>query len=228
MCILDSLSSFISSVTSWFFQLYFLMNHRSVLSENVHARYVLVSQLCPTLCDPMDCRSPARLLCPWNSPGKNIGVGSHSLLQEIFPTQGSNLGLLHYRQILYHLSHQGSWHLPLIISHVSPAITLSEYKIFYIPSYLNMNLSKERSMYIDSLSSSPILLEFSTFLISTPGTFFLFFFFLLYLNTCGISTREGIHAPCSRRAESHPLVHQRMPNSKNPQTEDMSTYQHHH
>ena len=178
------------------------MNHSSVLSENVHARYVLVSQLCPTLCDPMDCRSPARLLCPWNSPGKNIGVGSHSLLQEIFPTQGSNLGLLHYRQILYHLSHQGSWHLALIISHLSPAIPLSEYKIFYIPSYLNMNLSKERSMYIDSLSSSPILLEFSTFLISTPGTFFLFFFFLLYLNACGIPTREGIHAPCSRRAES--------------------------
>ena len=41
-------------------------------------------------------------------PGKNIGVGSHSLLQGILPTQGSNLGLLHYRQILYHLSHQGS------------------------------------------------------------------------------------------------------------------------
>ena len=35
-------------------------------------------------------------------------IGSHSLLQRIFPTQGSNLGLLHCRQILYHLSHQGS------------------------------------------------------------------------------------------------------------------------
>ena len=41
-------------------------------------------------------------------PGKNTGVGSHSLLQGILPTQGSNVGLLHYRQILYHLSHQGS------------------------------------------------------------------------------------------------------------------------
>ena len=49
-----------------------------------------------------------RLLCPWASPGRNTGVGSHSLLQGIFPTQGSNLGLLHCRQILYHLSHQGS------------------------------------------------------------------------------------------------------------------------
>ena len=44
---------------------------------------------------------PARLLCPWDSPGKNAGVGSHSLLQGIFPTQGSNPGLLHCRRILY-------------------------------------------------------------------------------------------------------------------------------
>ena len=50
----------------------------------------------------------ARLLYPWNSPGKNTGVGSHSLVQGIFPSQGSNLGLLQSRQILYHLSHQGS------------------------------------------------------------------------------------------------------------------------
>ena len=46
---------------------------------------------------------PTRLLCPWDFPGKNTGVGSHSLLQEIFLTQGSNPGLLHCRQILYHL-----------------------------------------------------------------------------------------------------------------------------
>ena len=36
---------------------------------------------------------PARLLCPWDSPGKNAGVGCHALFQGIFPTQGSNLGL---------------------------------------------------------------------------------------------------------------------------------------
>ena len=136
-----------------------------------------VTQLCPTLCDPMDC-NPARLLCPWNFPGKNIGtvaipsprdlshpeiepespacpelagrflttsttweakstikwkllslvrlfvtpwtnspwnspgqntgVGSLSLLQGIFPTQGSNAGLPHCRWILYQLSHKGS------------------------------------------------------------------------------------------------------------------------
>ena len=42
--------------------------------------------------------SPARLLCPWDFPGKNTGVGCHFLLQGIFPNQGSNPGLLHSRQ----------------------------------------------------------------------------------------------------------------------------------
>ena len=51
---------------------------------------------------------PARLLCAWSSLGRNAGVGGHSLLQGIFPTQELNPGLLHFRQILHHLSHQGS------------------------------------------------------------------------------------------------------------------------
>ena len=45
---------------------------------------------------------------PWDFPGKNTGVGCHFLLRGIFPTQGSNPGLLHCRQTLYRLSHQGS------------------------------------------------------------------------------------------------------------------------
>ena len=49
---------------------------------------------------------PTRLLCPWDFPGKNTGVGSHFLLQGIFPTEGLNLGLQPCRQILYQLSHQ--------------------------------------------------------------------------------------------------------------------------
>ena len=52
--------------------------------------------------------SPPRLLHPWNFPGKNTGVGCHFLLQEIFPTQGLNLGLPYCRQTLYPLSQQGS------------------------------------------------------------------------------------------------------------------------
>ena len=43
---------------------------------------VLVAQLCPTLCNSMDCSLP-RLLCPWESPGKNPGVGCHSILQRV-------------------------------------------------------------------------------------------------------------------------------------------------
>ena len=66
-----------------------------------------VSQSCLTLWDLLDCSLPG-LLCPWNSPGQNIGMGSHTLLQRIFPSQGLNPGLPHYRRILYHLSHQES------------------------------------------------------------------------------------------------------------------------
>ena len=58
-------------------------------------------QLCLTLW-------PHGLHSPWNSLGQNTGVGSLSLLQRIFPTQGSNPGLLHCRQILYQLSQKGS------------------------------------------------------------------------------------------------------------------------
>ena len=51
---------------------------------------------------------PHGLYSPRNSLGQNTGVGSHSFLQGIFPTQGSNPGLLHCRQILYQLSHKGN------------------------------------------------------------------------------------------------------------------------
>ena len=66
-----------------------------------------VTQSWPTLCDPMDCSLP-RFSVHGIFPGKNTGVGCHFLLQRIFPTQRSNPGLLHYRQMLYCLSYQGS------------------------------------------------------------------------------------------------------------------------
>ena len=50
----------------------------------------------------------SRFLCPWNSLGKNTGLDSHYLIQGVFLTQGSNTGLQHCRQILYHLNHQGA------------------------------------------------------------------------------------------------------------------------
>ena len=66
-------------------------NSRIALKEHI------VTQLCPTVYDLMDCS-------PWNSPG----VGSCPLLQGIFPIQGSNPGLPQCGWSLYQLSHQGS------------------------------------------------------------------------------------------------------------------------
>ena len=60
---------------------------------------VKVAQSCLTL-------RPHRLYSPWNSPGQNTGVGSLSLVQGIFPTQGSNPGLPHCGWTLYQLSHR--------------------------------------------------------------------------------------------------------------------------
>ena len=56
---------------------------------------------------PMSCSPPGSSV-HGDSPGKNTGVGCHALLQGIFPTQGSNPGLPHCMQILYHLCHQGN------------------------------------------------------------------------------------------------------------------------
>ena len=67
--------------------------------------YVSESERCSVLSYSF---RPHRLYSPWNSPGQNTGVDSCSFLQGIFPTQGSNPGLPHCRQILYQLSHQGS------------------------------------------------------------------------------------------------------------------------
>ena len=82
-------------------------------------RYVLlclVTQSCPTLCDPKGCSLP--VLCPWDSPGKNTGVGCHAFLHGILSTQRSNPGLPNCRQILYRLSRKtkitGMGHLSLL------------------------------------------------------------------------------------------------------------------
>ena len=65
-----------------------------------------VARSCPTL---FNSTKPARLLCPWNFPGKNTGVGCHFLLQRIFLIQRSNLHLQHWQADSIPLSHLGSW-----------------------------------------------------------------------------------------------------------------------
>ena len=87
------------------FSIFFFRFHR-FLHFRIHCLwpYVYIHaqslQSCPTLCDPKD-YSPARLLSPWNSPGKNTEMGWDALFQGIFLIQGSNQHLLHCRWILY-------------------------------------------------------------------------------------------------------------------------------
>ena len=93
---------------------------------------------CPTLCNPMDCCSSVH----GDSPGKNTGVGCHSLLQGTVPVQGLNPGLPHCR-ILYPLSHQGSpfqalfwsycWHLEvsIFVSLVSDSIFVKQFWLWF-------------------------------------------------------------------------------------------------
>ena len=68
-----------------------------------------VAKSYPTLCYPMDCIQPTRLLCPWDFLSKNTGMDCHFLLQGIFLTKGLNLSLLHCRQMLYHWA---TWEAP--------------------------------------------------------------------------------------------------------------------
>ena len=75
----------------------------------------LVAKLCQTLATPQTVAP--RLLCSWDSPSKNTGMGCHFLHQEIFPTQELNPGLLHCRWILYQLSYKGSCISPPLFTH---------------------------------------------------------------------------------------------------------------
>ena len=77
----------------------YLLNEKQKWAKSVK------SEICPVVSDFLQ---PHGLYSLWNSPGQNTGVGSLSLLQGIFPTQGSNLGLPYCRWILYQLSHKGS------------------------------------------------------------------------------------------------------------------------
>ena len=84
----------------------------SILSVMLR-QILLMCESCSIMSDSL---WPCRLYSPWNSPGHNTAVGSLSLLQGIFPTQGLNPGLPHCRQILYQLSHKGN---PRILERVA-------------------------------------------------------------------------------------------------------------
>ena len=87
-----------------------------------------------------------KLLRPWDFQGKSTGVGCHFLLQGIFPTQGSNPGLSHCRQTLYHLSHQGSQ-----IMITESLIVLRPWQKCSQNALANMKESASRSVMSNSL-----------------------------------------------------------------------------
>ena len=84
------------------------LNLKMDKAVNLMCILCLVTQSYLTLCDPMDCSLPGTSV-HGILQARILQVGSHSLLHGIFPIQGLNTGLLHCRQILYCLSHQGEW-----------------------------------------------------------------------------------------------------------------------
>ena len=146
------------------------------------------------ICNDLECDLPScvqLLAMPWtvcsppgssvlgDSPGYNTGVGCHSLLQGIFPIQGSNPVLLHCKQILFHLSHQGSPYLCINIQYLSFSFWLTSLCIsgllcsqFYIKF-------QSWFYFVDLFSSASLYFIFSV----CPGLLF-----KVFINLSGIST----------------------------------------
>ena len=87
---------------------------------------------------------PARLLCPWDSPGRNTRMGCHFLLQGIFPTQKSNSCHLHWQVGSLPLSHLGR---PCIIFHIHNSASIGNYQHFPVDIKI-IFASKEMSFFL--------------------------------------------------------------------------------
>ena len=96
----------------WLYVILWTVAHHAPLSMIGFSRqehWKVISRSCSVVSDSL---WPHGLYSPWNSPGQNTGVGSLSLLQGVFPTQGLNPGLTHCRHILYQPSHKRSPRIP--------------------------------------------------------------------------------------------------------------------
>ena len=111
-------------------------------------KHVLSCSVVYDSCDPIDCSLPGSSV-HGGSPGKNSGVGCNALLQEIFPTQGSNPSLPHCRCILYCLNHQGS-HLYFSEGVFLIHEIISLFKFYeYFNRFLKMDLGPFRNCVFD-------------------------------------------------------------------------------
>ena len=119
----------------------------TVLCMCVHAQLL---ESCPTLCDPVDCTvaAPPSLLCPWDSPDKNTGVGCHVHLQgSSRPRDQTHVSYVSCigRQVLYHQCHLGGQKCHL---------SFKAHILIYLNSILScMHLGASKSMYLKQNSS---------------------------------------------------------------------------
>ena len=162
------------------------------------------AQSCPTVCNPLHCTLPGSY--PWDFSSKNTGVGCHFLLQGIFPTQRSNphlLSVLHGRQILYLLNHQGS---------PTPAISLASFH-FSLPisSPGTCQVSPFRTFAYAIPSAWNVLLTFPPFY--KAGSFLSFRSKLKYFTPFSemipdhsLKKVSAVSVFCSIQFISHPLL----------------------
>ena len=146
---------------------------------------------------------PSRLLCPWDFPGNNTVVGSHSLLQGIFLTKGRNPGLPHCSQILYCLSHQEALcrllaPFPPQIAPSHSALWSTNYSWFCFPKSLSVSLPPI-TISILCLGSSFLLPLFwnqlqvvsCDLLLSLPSGITVLYFLLKCLKTAASYIQSG-------------------------------------
>ena len=162
-----------------------------------------------------DSLQPRGLHSPWSSPGQDPGVGHLSLLQGIFPTQGSNPGLPYCRRVVYQLSHQGNpqsiylpIYLPIYLLTTYLSICLWRYLStlsVYLPTYLSTCLPTYLSIYLPICLSTylPTYLSYLhisltiyllTHLLSTyPSINYLYFYVRLFLYLCLYESESVSH-----------------------------------
>ena len=118
----------------------------------------LAAQLCPTLCNPMDCSPPGSCVHA-DSSCKNMGVGCHALLQGIFPTQGLNPGLLHCRWDSFPSEPSGLYNVYSSLRLICTSFTIGcpLWQTLLVPSYITRRVCTvyKAAMHPVQTTSSP-------------------------------------------------------------------------